>query len=116
MKKAIAFGLAFLPSVAFAAITDVSSIFDFAMKILNSITVLLMAAAVVYFLYGVFQFIKAAGDEEARAEGRNKIIYGIIGLFVMGSVYGLVNILTSTFGLSSTSSIKAPELPTLPTN
>lgn len=113
MKKAIAFSLAFLPSVAFAAITDVSSIFDFAMEILNSITVLLMAAAVVYFLYGVFQFIKAGGDEEGKSEGRNKIIYGIIGLFVMGSVYGLVNILTKTFSLSTDTSISAPKLPEL---
>lgn len=113
MKKVIAFGLALLPSIAFAApITNVDSIFDFAMGILRSITVLLMAAAVVYFLYGVFQFIKASGDAESAAEGRNKIIYGIIGLFVMGSVYGLVGILGKTFGLSDTQ-IKPPSLPSL---
>lgn len=115
MKKAIAFGLAFLPSISFAAISNVEGIFTWVMSILNSITTLLMAAAVVYFLYGVFQFIKAGGDEEGKSAGRNKIIYGIIGLFVMGSVYGLVNILTGTFGLTGTT-ITAPTLPTLPTN
>lgn len=109
MKKVIAFGSALLPSIAFAAITDVNSIFDFAMSILRSITVLIMAAAVVYFLYGVFQFIKAGGDEAGKSEGRNKIIYGIIGLFVMGSVYGLVGILGKTFGLSETR-IQPPSL------
>ena len=112
MKKIIAFGSLLLPSIAFAAITDVNGIFTFAMSILNSVTILLVAAAVVYFLYGVFQFIQAAGDEEKRKEGRDKIIYGVIGLFVMGSVYGLVGILTSTFGLTG-STISAPALPEL---
>lgn len=112
MKKVIAFGLVSAPMFAFAAITDVNSIFTFLLGILNSATALIMAAAVVYFLFGVFQFIKAAGDEKARTEGRNKMIAGIIGLFVMGSVYGLVNILSSTFGLTGTP-ITPPALPTL---
>ena len=112
MKKVIAFGLVSAPMFAFAAITDVNSIFTFLLSILNSATALIMAAAVVYFLYGVFQFVKAGGDEVGKAEGRNKIIAGVIGLFVMGSVYGLVNILTSTFGLTGTQ-IAPPALPTL---
>lgn len=96
MKKVIALGLglAFVPSFAFAAIKDVDGILVFLMKLLNSATVIIMAAAVVYFLYGVFKFISAKGDADAKADGRYRIIYGIIGLAVMASVYGLVNILS----------------------
>lgn len=112
MKKVIAFGLVSAPVFAFAAITDVNSIFTMLLGFLNSATALIMAAAVVYFLWGVYLFVKAGGDETGKAEGRNKIIAGIIGLFVMGSVYGLVNILTSTFGLTGTQ-ITPPSLPSL---
>lgn len=112
MKKVIAFGLAFAPAVAFAAITDVNSIFTFLLNLLNSATVLIMAAAVVYFLYGVFKFVSSKGDETAQKEGRDKIVSGLIGLAVMGSVYGLVNILTTTAGLTQTQ-ITPPALPTL---
>lgn len=113
MKKVIALGLALVPSFAFAAITDVNGILSFAMTLLNSFTVLIMAAAVVWFLIGVFQFIKAGGDAEGKSEGRNKIIYGIVGLAVMASVYGLVNILTNTLGTNNVQ-INPPVLPMLP--
>jgi len=75
--------------------------------------VLIMAAAVVWFLIGVFQFIKAAGDAAGKSEGRNKIIYGIVGLAVMASVYGLVNILVNTVGPDNRP-ITPPSLPILP--
>lgn len=114
MKKVIAFGLALAPSFAFAAITDVGGILTFAMSLLNSATVLIMAAAVVWFLIGVFQFISAKSDAIGKAEARNKIIYGIVGLAVMASVYGLVGILTNTIGQGNNSGIIPPVLPTLP--
>lgn len=113
MKKVIALGLALAPSFAFAAITDVNSILGFAMSLLNSATVLIMAAAVVWFLIGVFQFIRAGGDAAGKSEGRNKIIYGIVGLAVMASVYGLVNILVNTIGPDNRQ-ITPPSLPILP--
>lgn len=113
MKKVIALGLALTPSFAFAAITDVDGILAFAMKLLNSATVLVMAAAVVWFLIGVFKFIRAGGDAEGKADARNKIIYGIVGLAVMASVYGLVNILTNTLGSNNTP-INPVVLPVLP--
>lgn len=113
MKKVIALGLTFVPSFAFAAITDVNSILTFAMSLLNSATVIIMAAAVVWFLIGVFGFIRAGGDAEKKSDNRNKIISGIVGLAVMASVYGLVNILTNTLG-SNNPQINPPVLPTLP--
>lgn len=113
MKKVIALGLALVPSFAFAAITDVNGILTFAMSLLNSATVLVMAAAVVWFLIGVFGFIRAGGDAEGKSEARNKIIYGIVGLAVMASVYGLVNILVTTIGPDNRG-ITPPSLPILP--
>jgi len=58
----------------------------------------------------VVQYITAGGDEEKRKAGRNTMLYGIIGLFVMVAVWGLVNVLISTFGLDTA----VPVVPGLP--
>ena len=65
--------------------------------ILNNIVIVLMAAAVVYVIYGAFEMIRS---EEKRESGRQIVVYGIIGLFVMVSVWGFVYVLQSTFNLS----------------
>ncbi len=63
---------------------------------MDKVVVLLMAAAVVYVVWGAFQMISS---ETKRESGRDTVIYGIIGLFVMISIWGFVNILQRTFNL-----------------
>jgi hypothetical protein len=57
-----------------------------------------MALAVVYFLWGVVGFIKNADNTEKREEGYKHMIWGIIGLFIMISANGIINIIRSTIG------------------
>ena len=103
MKKfgIIAATLALAPFTASAQISDVWSIFGFINKILNTLLPLIIAASVVYFIYGIAMYI-ISGSDDAKAAAKDKIIYGVIGLFVMISVWGLVNILVNTFGLDNT--------------
>lgn len=63
--------------------------------ILQPIVNLLLAVAVVYFLYGVMKFIKDQGSEDAQLEGKQHMIWGIIGLFIMVSVYGILSFINS---------------------
>lgn len=117
MKKIIALTIAFAPFAAFAIASDatnVSNLTVFLGSLLDTATKLILAAAVVFFLWNVFKFVMAAGDEEARAKGQQGIIYGIIGIAVMVSVYGLVTFLTSSTGLNQGQTISAPGL-TVPT-
>lgn len=87
-------------SAAAASITNLQSIVDFIKNLLNTLLPLIIAAAVVYFVYGVAMYVMS-GDDDAKAAAKSKIIYGIVGLFVMISVWGLVNILVNTFGLQN---------------
>lgn len=57
----------------------------------------IIALALMFFLWGVFKTVTAAGDSKKRQEGIGYITYGIIGLAVMVSVWSLVYLLTSTF-------------------
>lgn len=79
-------------------------------QILNSIVPVLVALGVVYFVWGVISYV-IAGDEEAKKAGRDKIIYGIIGLAVIVAVWGLVRILTNTFDVKNAGQITLPTLP-----
>ncbi|MEK7569644.1 MAG: hypothetical protein AAB500_02020 [Patescibacteria group bacterium] len=79
-------------------ITGVSYLFCKAASVLSSLLPLLLALGVVYLVWGIVQYV--IGDaEEAKKKGKDKIIYGIIGLAIIISLWGLVTILRDTFGL-----------------
>jgi len=67
-------------------------------EILNTIIPILLVLGVLYFVWGVVQYV-IKDDEEAKKRGKNKIIYGIIGLVVIVGMWGLVSIVVNTFGL-----------------
>ena len=60
---------------------------------------LIMSLALLAFLWGVLQFIRKGTDPKEREQGRQFMLWGIIGLAVMASVWGLVRILTNTIGV-----------------
>jgi len=64
-------------------------------QILDPIIGLLIALSMVFFLYGVIEFIAGSASEEKRSTGRRHMIWGIIGLFIAISVFGLMNLLAS---------------------
>ena len=70
-------------------------------EILTPLIPFIFGLALLGFLWGAAQFIFKADNEEARKKGSQKMIYGIIALFVMISVWGLVKIITTTFGVQS---------------
>lgn len=65
---------------------------------IEQIIVVIFALAVLTFIWGVFKYtILSQGNDKDTAEAKNVIFYGIIGLFVMVSFWGLVKILQNTF-------------------
>ncbi len=77
--------------------------------LLNAIIPVLIALGVVYFVWGVITYV-ISSDEEAKKTGRNRIIYGIIGLAVIVAMWGLVGILTNTFRIGNESQILVPTI------
>lgn len=116
--------LSFMPLAALAAvntggactgyagpITDLGSLLCKIGQLLNAVVPVLIALGVVYFVWGVITYV-ISSDEEAKKTGRMRIIYGIIGLAVIVALWGLVGILTNTFGLqnANTGTINLPTI------
>ncbi len=73
--------------------------------VIDPLLFLISTLALLYFVWGVTKYIYHSGDAEKRTEGYQMMIYGIIALFVMVSVWALVGVLSNTFlGGSSYSS------------
>jgi len=72
--------------------------------IINPIIVFMFAAAILVFLYGLFEYFFSRDiSSDARTTGRNHIMAGVIGMFIMVSVFGIINVVINTIGADSTS-------------
>lgn len=61
---------------------------------------LAFALCLFYFFWGVAKYIRTgAGSEEAAKEGKKVMIWGIIGLFVAFSIWGIISFIKSELGL-----------------
>lgn len=91
----------FLIPIAYAAETNntFNTLFN---KIIENIVTpaiyLIVAIAVVYFVWGVMVFIQNADNPEKRKEGYMHMLWGIIGIFIMISAKGIMEIIKSTVG------------------
>ena len=75
----------------------VMGLFDLSQSFLNQAVLLITSVAVVWFMYNVFRYA-VAGNEEDKATAKTQMVWGIVGIFVMVSIWGLVAILQRTFG------------------
>ena len=67
-------------------------------EIVDPAIYLLITLAAIYFIWGVFLFIKDYDNEEGRTKGKKHLIWGIIGLFIMLSVQAIVSLMIDQFG------------------
>ncbi len=65
-------------------------------NILNPLILLLFGIATVVFMWGVVKYIANADNESERSKGSKAIVYGIVGMFVMFSVFGIMNLIANT--------------------
>lgn len=112
MKKIIVLFTSFVlsPFVAFGASCDSTEIgFDKIGHMINwasctliaFVVPLLFSLATVGFLWGIIQYFLNPDNEEGRKKGKSYMVWGLLALFVMISMWGLVGVLTKTFGIQT---------------
>lgn len=70
-----------------------------AVHILNPLIALVFAVAIVVFLWGLFGLIKGADDPSEREKAKQHVIWGIVGMFIMVSAYGIIYLVLNTFDI-----------------
>lgn len=69
----------------------------FVVSFVNVLIPILVGLALLGFFWGIFRYGFAANSDDGRAEARRIMIWGLIGLFVMVSIWGILRILVFTF-------------------
>jgi hypothetical protein len=81
---------------------DIGSIFNWAScTLIKTIVPFLFSLATAAFIWGIIQYFLNPENEENRKKGKSFMLWGIIALFVMVSMWGLVNVLSNTFGVKT---------------
>lgn len=111
--KASLLGLSLLsPVLAFAqtGTADAGSIFNKISSIVSALIPFLITIAIIWFIVGVIKFV-IAKDDGTKEKGRSVMISGIVGLFVILAVFGLVRVLTNTFSIDGGGTLTGEDLP-----
>ena len=69
--------------------------------IINPAIVFLFSLALVFFIYGVVEYLAQADKADARAKGQQHMIWGLVGIAIMFGVFGILNLIVRTFGFTS---------------
>ncbi len=102
------------PVVSFAALDGLRTLLRDFKDLLDLIIPILFGLALVYFFWGVGQFIlNDAGNDKTRSEGKGKMIWGVVALFVMLSIWGIINLLGNLIDIPVGSQVNLPN-PNLP--
>ena len=104
--KYIVLTTSFTPTLTFAALGGVKGLLVSFMEVLQILVPIIFGLSMVYFFWGVAQFIlKDAGNDKTREEGKKKMIWGIVALFVFISIYGILNFIGSTLQIPAGGSV-----------
>ena len=102
-KAGIAVGAALLPMLAGAQgnLGGVQTWTTSIMSIVNTLVPIAFTLAILAFFYGLAKFIFGAGNDEARASGKKVMIWGLVAIFVMASLWGIVTFVRNQIGIGA---------------
>lgn len=95
------------------SLNGIQTFFNGVQNILDVLLPILVTLAVIVFFWGLVKYVYSAGNEKMRADGAALMTWGVIALFVMVSIWGLVEILQNLFDIDSNAQINVPTVPSI---
>lgn len=92
-------GAVFLPEVVQAQNPTIKSVINQLTNLVRALIPILAGVALLVFIAGLAQYLFQGGDKSATETGKNRIVAGVIGLFVIAAIWGLVQIVGATLDL-----------------
>ena len=78
--------------------TDLRSLINIFLGLINPLILVLAGLSLLMFFRGLLNFIVKSDDTRSRVEGKEVMKWGLIGLFVIVSIWGILTTFTTTFG------------------
>lgn len=100
-----------LPALAFAQRPNFTYTNDFVDQLMiwaQKAVTFLMVVATLYFIWTVISYIRAKGEAKEVDPKKHAMIRGVIGLFVIVAIWGIVRVISSTLGVAGTTGVQAP--------
>ena len=93
---------ALLPTLTFAQTggSNLLSVLGLISKLINGVIPILLALAVLAFFWGLIQYLFAGGSETEIGKGLKMMTAGVIAIFVMVSLWGIIRVLQRSFGVT----------------
>ena len=66
------------------------------LHIVNPLIGFLFVAAMFYFMWGLVDYLRDSGNAESRTSGARHMLWGLVGIFIMASVVGILNVICLT--------------------
>lgn len=116
-KISVAIAILFLPALAFAqpssSFGGIGATVNSVISFINSYLVpFVFAAAFLIFIWGMFTFfIRGGHSEEARGQGKQLMLWGVVGFVMMVSIWGVVNVVADGLGFRSQNIQQIPNVP-----
>lgn len=101
-----------LPQIAYGQDEEggISGLVSAATDIVDQLIPLVASLTLLAFFWGLAKYIFNAGDEQAREQGKRVMIGGIIALFLIASVGGIVQFIADAFDLETGQGITPPTI------
>lgn len=91
-------------------LTDLDSISKCILTIINTLLYFLMSGALLLTVWASFKLVRDGDSDDKRSAAKHQIVAGIFALVIMSSIWGLVAIVSSTFGLTNRSPVAPPQI------
>jgi hypothetical protein len=75
--------------------------------IINPLILLVFACGFFLFMWGLVKFLWNSREGEINDNGKQHMLWGVVGMFIMVSVYGIINLITGTFGITEQNATNA---------
>jgi hypothetical protein len=99
----------FTPHFAYA---DAFTLIDTLIGAFNAFSALCFSLAIAAFFWGMVKFVANAGDERKLEDGKKMMVMGLIGIFVIFSIWAIVGWLQSSLGWGGGGGGSLPGVPT----
>ena len=81
-----------------------------ATDLINFALAILIGIAIIAFFWGLLRYLLSAKGGPEQNKASMLMVWGLVAIFVMLSIFGIVRLMQVTFGLEGASSVDAPSL------